>query len=66
MSVQRRKYDSDFKKNAVKLSEEPGRNVQDVAGHLGIAPNLLYRWRRELRSRNEVAFPGRGTAPHFR
>lgn len=60
MSVQRRKYDSDFKKNAVKLSEEPGRNVQDVAGNLGIAPDLLYRWRREFRSRNEGAFPGQG------
>jgi len=32
MSVQnRRKYDSDFKRNAVLLSEEPGRTVSDVS-----------------------------------
>lgn len=36
MSVQKRKYDSDFKRNAVKLSEEPGRNIQDVAGTSGL------------------------------
>ena len=31
MSVQRRKYDSDFKRNAVQLTEEPGRTVAEVA-----------------------------------
>ena len=32
MSVQnRRKYDSDFKRNAVLLSEEPGRTVSEMA-----------------------------------
>jgi len=32
MSVQlRRKYDSDFKRNAVQLSEEPSRTIADVA-----------------------------------
>jgi len=48
MSVQqRRKYDSDFKRNAVQLTEEPGRTVADVAENLGIGKDLLYRWRRE-------------------
>jgi transposase/putative transposase len=44
MSVQeRRKYDADFKRNAVQLAEEPGRTVVDVAENLGIAADLLYR-----------------------
>jgi transposase len=61
MSVrQRRKYDSDFKRNAVLLSEEPGRTVTEVAENLGIAKDLLYRWRKEYRSQEGLAFPGQG------
>ena len=61
MSVQqRRKYDKDFKRNAVRLAEEPGRTVIEVADNLGIAADLLYRWRREQRAREGHAFPGRG------
>ena len=61
MSVQqRRKYDSDFKRNSVQLSEEPGRTVADVADNLGIGKDILYRWRREQRSKEGLAFPGNG------
>ena len=38
MSVQqRRKYDPDFKRNAVQLTEEPGRTMSGVAENLGIS-----------------------------
>ena len=61
MSVQeRRKYDKDFKRNAVRLTEEPGRTVGDVAEGLGIEADLLYRWRREQRRKEGYAFPGHG------
>jgi transposase-like protein len=61
MSVQqRRKYDSDFKRSAVLLSEEPGRTVSEVAESLGISKDLIYRWRRQMRERGEIAFPGNG------
>ncbi len=61
MSVQeRRKYDLDFKRNAVQLTEEPGRTVTAVAENLGIGKDLIYRWRREHRSSQELAFPGNG------
>lgn len=44
MSVQqRRKYDQDFKRNAVLLAAAPGRTVADVAEKLGINKDLLYR-----------------------
>ncbi|MDM8539040.1 transposase, partial [Desulfobacterales bacterium HSG17] len=33
---QRRKYDRDFKRNAVLLCTEPGRSVSEVAENLGI------------------------------
>lgn len=61
MSVQnRRKYDSDFKRNAVLLSEEPGRTVLEVAESLGVHSDLIYRWRRQMRENGELAFPGNG------
>jgi transposase-like protein len=61
MSVQRRKYDQDFKRNAVLLAAEPGRSVSSVADNLGINPDLLYRWRREYhQGQGRYAFPGNG------
>jgi transposase len=61
MSVQqKRKYDSEFKRNAVLLSEEPGRTIPEVSESLGIKNDLLYRWRRQLRRNGEIAFPGHG------
>jgi transposase len=61
MSVQqKRKYDPEFKKNAVMLSEEPGRTIPEVAENLGIKNDLLYRWRRQLRRNGDIAFPGHG------
>jgi len=46
MSVQqRRKYDPCFKRNAVQLTEEPGRTVSGAAENLGISKDLLYRRR---------------------
>jgi transposase len=42
MSVQqRRKYDPDFKRNSVQLTEESGRKVAEVAKNLGISKDLL-------------------------
>lgn len=42
MSVQqRRKYDSDFKRSAVLLSEENGRTVPEVAESLGFSKYLV-------------------------
>jgi transposase len=61
MSVQqRRKYDPDFKRNAVQLTEEPGRTVAGVSENLGISKDLLYRWRRAQLVNKEFAFPGNG------
>ncbi len=61
MSVQpRRKFDSDFKRNAVLLSQDPNRSAAEVAKNLGISKELLYRWRKEYRQREELAFPGHG------
>ncbi len=60
-SKPRRKYDQDFKRNAVLLCAEPGRSVAQVAENLGIKRDLLYRWRREYHKANgQYIFPGNG------
>ena len=46
MSEIRRKYDKEFKKNAVKLSYASNKSVSEVANDLGISPGLLFRWRK--------------------
>jgi len=61
MGIQnRRKYDSDFKKNAVQLANEPGRSVSEVAEKLGINSDLIYQWRKALEKKGVLAFPGKG------
>ncbi len=46
MSEIRRKYDKEFKKNAVKLSYASNKSVREVAEDLGISQGLLFRWRK--------------------
>ena len=45
----RRTFDLQFKKEAVELSRSPNVTQKRVCEELGISPNLLSRWRRELR-----------------
>ncbi len=56
----RRKYDADFKRNAVNLADDPTRSMVEVAANLGISQDLLYRWRRQLKAQGTIAFPGNG------
>ena len=56
----RRSYSNEFKRNAVALSEHPGRQVSEVAEKLGITEQILTRWRREQRRKGELSFPGNG------
>lgn len=50
MRKQRTHYYKTFKENAVKLSLER-KNVTELAHELGIEPQLLYRWRKELQAK---------------
>lgn len=56
----RKKYDKDFKINAVKLYEESGKRLRDVEDELGISPGCLSHWKLELQEENEITFPGNG------
>jgi transposase len=41
--TRRRKYDTEFKKEVIKMIES-GRSVPDVAQSLGIGNNVIYHW----------------------
>jgi transposase-like protein len=56
----RRKYDRQFKVDAVRLLETSGRTAKAVALDLGIKADMLSRWKRELKEDNLRAFPGQG------
>jgi transposase len=47
MSLSRKKYNDEFKKQAVRMSYAAGRSVAEVAASLGIHPNMLFNWRKK-------------------
>jgi transposase len=57
---ERKTYDRQFKVDAVNLVVQGGVRVQEVARNLGIDPNRLSHWKRELEEDGSVAFPGKG------
>lgn len=58
--IERRKYDREFKQEAVRLVVDGNRRVSEVARDLGIGANMLHRWKREQEQSGERAFPGKG------
>ena len=57
---QRRRFDTQFKLDALRLIQESNRKISDIARELGIRPELLYRWKSELSADPANAFPGKG------
>ena len=55
-----RKYDLEFKLEAVRLGSEPGVTNRDVERRLGIGQGVLSRWKKELKRDGQQAFPGKG------
>ena len=56
----RRKYTKEFKMDAVRHVETSEQTVPEVAKALGINPDLLYRWRKEILKNGTESFPGKG------
>ena len=55
-----RKYDLEFKLEAVRMASEPGVTNRDVERRLGIGLGVLSRWKRELKEGATQAFAGKG------
>jgi len=55
-----RRYDKEFKLEAVRMASEPGVTASEVERRLGIGQGVLSRWRREFKNNGSQAFPGKG------
>jgi transposase len=60
MSKKRKKYDSAFKLEAIRLVNEEHRNVREVERNLGISQGTLSRWVRAYKADPVETFPGKG------
>ena len=56
----RRMYTEEFKREAVALANTVGVTLTQVGAELGINPNMIGRWARELGLSGNQAFPGQG------
>jgi len=56
----RRRYTDEFKRDAVQLLFNRDGKVKEVANSLGIHPNMLSRWKKEVEDEPNDCFPGNG------
>ena len=54
-----RKYDREFKIEAVRMASEPGVTAKEVERRLGIGTGVLSRWKRQFKDDGQQAFPGK-------
>ena len=61
MGAKRRRYTREFKLEAVRLVNESGRSLTEVAKELGVRRDLMQRWKAECDAGfPEASFPGNG------
>ncbi len=60
MPKQQKTYSKEFKQEAVRLVENSGKSMSQVARDLGIADSTLSHWCQQLSQQGEQAFPGSG------
>ena len=60
MVSKRKSFAREFKVETVKLATDADTSLSQIAHDMGIHPNTLYKWIRELSAKPEEAFPGKG------
>jgi len=64
MSTRKRQaFSPEFKREAVRLLEQGDKEAAQLARELGIKRNQLYKWKEEIDTYGEEAFPGHGNRP---
>jgi transposase len=58
--LKRKKYTSEFKREAVRLMESSEKPPSDLARQLGVRRNQLYKWKEQMDRRGSEALPGIG------
>jgi len=59
----RRVFTPEFKEEAVRLVFTEGHPVSEVSRDLDVAQTLIYKWKEQMETRGNGAFPGRGKSP---
>jgi len=60
MPERRRRFDSDFKLEALRLADDPDRSDASIERDLGLFGGAIKDWRKQLRNHGSDAFPGSG------
>ncbi len=60
MKAQAKRYDREFKLEAVRLVEESDRPMWKIAEELGVSANTLSAWKKAVHESRELAFPEGG------
>lgn len=60
MSGKHKRYEEEFKREAVSLLKGSEKSVREIEDDLGITRGLLTKWRRKIEEEGAEAFPGRG------
>ncbi len=55
-----KRYDKEFKIEAVRLASEPGNTQARIERDLGISQGIISRWKNQLLNDGKHAFPGKG------
>ena len=61
--MKRQQFSREFKLEAIRLLEQGDKPVSALARDLGVPRNRLYKWKAEVDSHGEEAFPGHGRRP---
>ena len=56
MTRRYKKYNKEFKLNALHLMENTDKPITQIARELDLRVNMLYKWRRELTEKDDKAF----------
>ena len=59
-NTKRRVFSREFKVEAVKLITEKGYSIAEASRNLGVDYSVLRRWKNQLESDSQHAFPGKG------
>ena len=57
---QRKQYTRAFKLEAIELVRTSGKSAAQIERNLGLCPDQLYAWKRQLKQDGAEAFPGSG------
>ena len=60
MTPKAKRYDKEFKFQAVRLLQESGKSMKKIASDLGISGNTLWLWKKAVTESSGMAFPDGG------